>query len=140
VAQVVLATTSIAARDLDLGAIESGPAGPVLDQLARRTNPSAGFEQLNVGFSQANPLITTQAAAGPVAARAKVVRSEPAVRSVLQVGILDARAAGPLGGEAAGQALGRAATGAGWEAAGDPSGGLPEPGVLAALQDAWTGP
>ena len=139
-ALVVLAGTPIAPQDLDRSAIESGPAAAVLDRLARRTNPSAGLEQLNAAFSQANPLVLTQAAAAPAAGRAQVVRSEPAVRAVLQVGILDGRATGPLGAEAAGQALQKAATDAGWERGGDLAGGLPEPDGLAALQDAWTGP
>lgn len=139
-AQVVLADTGIAAAELDRSAIQSGPAAPVIDRLARSANPSAGLEQLNAGFSQANPLVTTQVAAAPAGGRARVVQSEPAVRAVLQVGILDARAAAPLTSGTAGRALLRSATDAGWEPPGDPGGGLPEPGVLAALQDAWTGP
>jgi hypothetical protein len=139
-AQVVVAATGIPARDLDLNAIESGPGADVIDRLARRTNPTAGLEQLNASFAQANPLVTTQAAAAPVGSRAGVVRSEPAVRAVLQIGILDDNAKGPLDGEPAGRALAKAATDAGWEGPGDTTGGLPEPGVLAALQDAWTGP
>jgi hypothetical protein len=140
VAQVVMAATPIAPGDLDRRALESGAAGAVLDKLARSTNTGAGLEQLNAAFSQANPLVTTAAAATPAAGRAQVVRSDPPVRAVLQIGFLDPRAAGPLGSEAAGQALAKAVTAAGWEAPGDPAGGLPDPGVLAALQDAWTGP
>lgn len=139
-AQVVLAATGIPPGDLDRGAIQSGPAAPVIDRLASRTNPGAGLEQLAANFSQANPLVITKAAAAPAAGRAKVIVSEPAVRAVIQVGILDSRATGPLGPEPAGRALARAATDAGWEAAGDLGGGLPDPGVLAALQDAWPGP
>lgn len=139
-AQIVVAKSGIPIADLDRNAIESGPAANAIADLAGRTNPSAGLEQLNIGFSQANPLITTQALASAAAGRASVVRSEPAVRVVLQVGILDTRAKGPLGdGEPAGGALVAAARNAGWEEAGDPSGGLPDPGVLAALQDEWPG-
>jgi hypothetical protein len=138
-AQVVLAKSGVARGDLDRSTIESGPAADAIDDLAGRTNPGAGLEQLNIGFSQANPLITTQALAAPAAGRANVVRSEPAVRAVLQVGILDPEAKAPLDGGAAGRALRDAAREAGWEAAGDPTGGLPEPGVLAALRDAWPG-
>lgn len=139
-AQVVLAATPVAAHDLDRSTIESGPAAAVIDRLSGRTNVSAGLEQLNVAFAQANPLVLTQAAAAPAAGRAQVVRSEPAVRAVLQIGILDVRATGPLGSEPAGRALAEAAADAGWERGGDLAGGLPDPGVLAALQDAWTGP
>jgi len=139
-AQVVLASTGIRPGDLDRNAIESGPAAAVIDRLARSVNPTAGLEQLNVAFSQANPLVTTQAASAPAAGRAKVVRSDPPVRTVLQVGILDPRAGVPLGAGAAGQALVKSATGTGWEPPGDPAGGLPDPGVLAALRDAWRGP
>lgn len=139
-AQIVLAATGTAPDDLDRRTVESGAGAEVIDRLSRRTNPRAGLEQLNAGFSQANPLVTTQAAAAPAAGRAQVVRSEPAVRAVLQIGILDARAAEPLGGEPAGRALAKAATDAGWEPPGPPGGGLPDPGVLAALQDAWAGP
>ena len=138
-AQVVMADTAIPAADLDRRVIEEGPAAAVVARLARATNPGAGLEQLNAGFSQANPLVTIEAVVPP-AGRAQVVRSEPAVRAVLQVGILDGRAKEPLGGEPAGRALAKAATDAGWGPAGEPSGGLPEPGVLAALQDEWPGP
>lgn len=140
-AHVVLAATGTPVGDLDRSAIEAEPAASLIDRLGRNTRPSAGLEQLNVGFSQANPLVTTQALAAPVGNRAQIVRSDPPVRAVLQVGVLDDSARGPLGeGEAAGEALARAATDAGWEPAGDPSGGLPDPGVLAALQDAWRAP
>ena len=139
-AQIVLARSGIPVGELDRGAIQSGPAGDAINDLAGNTNPGAGLEQLNAAFSQANPVVTTQAVAAPVTARASVVRSEPAVRAVLQVGILDERAKAPLGGgDPAGRALADAARAAGWEAPGDPSGGLPDPGVLAALQDAWPG-
>jgi hypothetical protein len=138
-AQIVLAKSAVAKGDLDRNAIESGPAADAIGDLAGRTNPGAGLEQLNVGFSQANPLITTQALAGPAAGRANIVQSEPAVGAVLQIGILDANAKGPLGSESAGRALADAARAAGWGDAGDPTGGLPDPGVLAALQDAWPG-
>jgi len=138
-AQVVLADTGIAAASLDRNSIESGPASDVIDRLATHTKPNAGREQVNAQFSGANPIVSTQAAA-PAFGRAQVVKSEPAVRAVLQVGILDPRAAAPLGNETAGRALAQAATAAGWEPAGNPAGGLPEPGVLAALQDAWRGP
>jgi len=138
-AQVVMADTAIPPAELDRRAIEEGPGAAVIDRLAREANPNAGLEQLNAGFSQANPLVTIEAVVPP-AGRAQVVRSNPAVRAVLQVGILDARATAPLAGEPGGQALVKAATDAGWGSAGDPSGGLPDPGVLAALQDAWSGP
>jgi hypothetical protein len=139
-AQIVLADTGIAPADLDRGAIEAGPAAPVIDRLIRMTNPGAGLEEISANFSRANPVVTTSAQAATVAGRAGVVRSEPSVRAVLQVGILDTRAIAPLRTEAAGRALAKAATDAGWEPPGDASGGLPDPGVLAALQDAWTGP
>lgn len=140
-AQIVLARTGVAAADLDRSAIESGPAATIIDEVGRRTNPRAGLEQLNAGFSQANPLVTTQAAAAPAAGRAAVITSEPPVRAVLQVGLLDDKAGPPLSDrEPGGRALAKAATDAGWGAAGDPTGGLPDPGVLAALQDAWRGP
>ena len=138
-AQIVLAKSGIPTGDLDRTAIESGPAADAIGDLAGRINTGAGLEQLNIGFSQANPLITTQALAGPAAGRPNVARTELPVRAVLQVGILDTRAKGPLGDDAAGRALDEAARKAGWEEAGDPTGGLPEPGVLAALQDAWPG-
>ncbi|CAA9262902.1 MAG: hypothetical protein AVDCRST_MAG76-2992 [uncultured Acidimicrobiales bacterium] len=140
-AQVVLATTGTAAADLDRSVIESGSAVGVIDALERRTNPNAGLEQLNANFAQANPLVTTGAAAAPAGNRASVVSSDPAVRAVLQVGLLDEAARVPMGGaEPAGRALARAAAEAGWDPPGDPAGGLPDPGVLAALQDAWRGP
>lgn len=140
-AQVVLAGTGTPVGDLDRNAIEAEPAAGLIDRLGRNARPSAGFEQLNVGFSQANPLVTTQALAAPVGNRAQIVRSDPPVRAVLQVGVLDDTARAPLGaGEPAGRALARAATDAGWEPADDPTGGLPDPGVLAALQAAWRGP
>ena len=140
-AQIVLAASEIRAPDLDRSAFESGPAATAIDRLVRNTNPTAGLEQLNAGFSQANPLVMTQAAAAKVGTRARIVRSDPAVHAVLQVGILDDSASRPLGtDEPAGSALREAATTAGWDQAGDPTGGLPDPGVLAALQDAWTGP
>ncbi len=139
-AQIVLATTGIAPGELDRSAFESGPGADTITRVARSVDTRAGLEQLNASFSQANPLVTTRAAAAAVGGRAKVVASDPAVSAVLQVGFLDPRAAGPLGPEAAGQALAKAATDAGWEQAGDPAGGLPDPGVLAALQDEWTGP
>lgn len=138
-AQIVLAKSGIARGDLDRNAIESGPAADAIGDLAGRTNPDAGLEQLNIGFSQANPLITVQALAGPAAGRPNVARTELPVRAVLQVGILEVKAKGPLGDGAAGRALADAARKAGWEEAADPTGGLPEPGVLAALQDAWPG-
>lgn len=142
-AQIVLAATGSIADALDRGAITSGPAAEVIDTLSRTTNPTAGLEQLNVAFSQANPLVTTQAAAAPTGARAQIVRSEPSVRAVLQAAILDPKAAAVLAGGSTAQTLVKAAVSAGWEAweqSGDPNGGLPEPGVLAALQDAWSGP
>ncbi|MEO5679975.1 MAG: hypothetical protein ABIS47_09935 [Acidimicrobiales bacterium] len=140
-AQIVLARTGTAAADLDRSALESGEGAAVIDALSKATDPRAGFEQLNAGFSQANPLVNIKAAAAPAAGRASVIPSEPAVRVVLQVGILDEAAIQPLsGGEAAGRALAKAATDAGWEAPGPLAGGLPDPGVLAALQDAWRGP
>lgn len=140
-AQVVLARAGTQAADLDRSAIESGPAATVIDELGRRTDPRAGLEQLNAGFSQANPLVTTQAAAAPVAARASVITSGPPVRAVLQLGLLDVDAGRLLSDhQPGGRALAEAATHAGWGPAGDPTGGLPDPGVLAALQDAWRGP
>ena len=139
-AQIVVAGSGIPVDDLDRTVIESGPAADVIDRVAANTNTGAGLEQLNIAFSQANPLVTTQVAAAPAAGRAAVVSGTPPVRAVLQIGILDEAAADPLGGEPAGRALIEAATDAGWEGPGDTSGGLPEPGVLAALQDAWTGP
>ncbi len=140
-AQIVLARTGTAPADLDRNAIESGAAAAALDALSRATNPKAGLEELNVAFSQANPLVTTQAAAAPAKDRAAVIASSPPVRAMLQVGLLDATARLPLSGaEPGGRALAKAATDAGWGPAGDPSGGLPDPGVLAALQDAWRGP
>jgi len=140
-AQIVLARTGTRAADLDRNAIETGEGAAAVDALAAATNPRAGFEQLNANFAQANPLVTTKAAAAPASGRASIVPSDPAVRVVLQVGILDDTARLPLGaGEPAGRALQKAATDAGWEPPGDPGGGLPDPGVLAALQDAWRGP
>lgn len=136
-AQVVLAATGLAVGDLDRNAIESGPAGPPIDRLRRSTKPGAGLEQLNIGFSQANPLVTIQVGLPPSSARAQVLRSDPPVRAVLQIGILDRLATGPLGDQAGGRALAKAAADAGWDPPGDPTGGLPDPGVLAALQDAW---
>lgn len=138
-AQVVLAKGGVAPGELDRSTIESGPAADAIDDLTGRTNPGAGLEQLNIGFSQANPLITTQALAAPAAGRANVVRSEPAVSAVLQVGFLDSKARGPLSDEGGGRALAAAARSAGWDEPGDPTGGLPEPGVLAALQEEWPG-
>jgi len=138
-AQVVLADTGISAAALDRNAIDAGPASDVLDRLGSRTRPNAGREQVNVQFSGANPIVSTQANVSEFG-RAQVLKSEPAVRAVLQVGFLDSRAVAPVGGEAAGRALAGAATAAGWEPVGDPTGGLPDPGVLAALQDAWRGP
>lgn len=140
-AQVVLARVGTQAADLDRSAIESGQAATVIDELGRRTDPRAGLEQLNAGFSQANPLVTTQAAAAPVAARASVITSGPPVRAVLQLALLDVDAGRLLSDhQPGGRALAEAATHAGWGPAGDPTGGLPDPGVLAALQDAWRGP
>lgn len=140
-AQIVLARTGTPPSDLDRAAIESGPAADAVDALAAAADTRAGLEQLNVAFAQANPLVTTQAAAAPATGRAAVITSDPPVRVVLQVGILDDRARLPLGADApAGRALTRAATGAGWGPAGDPAGGLPDPGVLAALREAWPGP
>ena len=140
-AQIVLARTGTPISDLDRGAIESGEAGTAVDAVAAAANTRAGLEQLNAAFSQANPLVTTQAAAAPATGRAAVIASDPPVRVVLQVGILDDSARLPLGPDApAGRALAKAAADAGWGPAGDPGGGLPDPGVLAALQDAWPGP
>jgi len=68
------------------------------------------------------------------------VLSDPPLRAVLQIGLLDPVAQGPLGTEEpAGRELAKAATDIGWDPAGDLAGGLPDPGVLAALQDAWPG-
>ncbi len=140
-AQVVLAATGTAAAELDRSVIESGSAVPVIDALERATNPTAGLEQLNANFAQANPLVTTQAAAAAVGSRAAVIPSDPPVRAVLQVGLLDETARLAMGGSGpAGRALAKAATDAGWGPPLDPAGGLPDPGVLAALQDAWRGP
>lgn len=136
-AQVVLAATGLAVGDLDRNAIESGPAGPPIDRLRRSNKPGAGLEQLNIGFSQANPLVTIQVGLPPSSSRVQVLRSDPPVRAVLQIGILDGLATGPLGDQAGGRALAKAAADAGWDPPGDPTGGLPDPGVLAALQDAW---
>ena len=139
-AQVVLATTGTSAADLDRSIIESASAAAVIDALERQTNPNAGLEQLNANFAQANPLVTTRAAAAPVGSRAAVITSDPVVRTMLQVGLLDETARLPLSGdEPAGRALAKAASDAGWGPPGDPSGDLPDPGVLAALQDAWRG-
>lgn len=141
-AQIVLARTGIGVAELDRSAIESGPAATAIDAVSRAavTNDGLG-RQIAASFSEANPVVTTQAAAAPVADRVAVVLSDPAVRTVLQVGFLDETARSALsGGEAAGRALSKSATDAGWGPPGDPSGGLPDPGVLAALQDAWTGP
>lgn len=141
-AQIVLAQTGIPPADLDRRTIESGPADTAIDTLARSTDPNDDLgRQLAANFSLANPVVTTQAAAAAAAGRAVVIPSEPAVRAVLQVGLLDDSARLPLSAtEAAGRALLAAATAAGWGPPGDPAGGLPEPGVLAALQDAWRGP
>ncbi len=139
-AQIVLAATGIAADTLDRTAIESGPVDLVIGRLRRNTNPTAGLEQLNISFSQANPLVTTRATAPPASSRAQVLESDPPVRAVLQVGILDTVAMAPLRDLPGGRALARAAMDAGWDPPGDPSGGLPDPGVLAALREAWTGP
>jgi len=139
-AQIALARSGIGVADLDRSAIERGPAADAITALEGRTKPSAGLEQLNVNFSGANPLVTTKAAAAAAADRAKLVTSDPAVRVVLQVGLLVDSASMPLsGGEPAGRALARAALDAGWDPVSDPAGGLPEPGVLAALQDAGRG-
>lgn len=137
-AQVVMAATGTPPADLDLASIESGPASSAIDRLRGRTNPNAGREQVNARFTVANPIVTTQVAARDYGA-AQVVKSEPAVRAVLQIGILDSRATAALGDEPAGRGLARAALTTGWDPPGDPTGGLPEPGVLAALKDAWTG-
>ncbi len=142
-AQIVLARTGIAASELDRGGIESGAAGAAIDAVARATDPNpAGLgQQLAANFSLANPVVTTQAATAPVAGRVAIVTSDPPLRAVLQVGFLDALAQTPLSSaEPAGRALAKAAVDAGWEPAGDLAGGLPDPGVLAALQDAWSGP
>jgi len=141
-AQIVLAQTGIAVTELDRSAIESGPAAAAIDAVARAVDPDDSLgRQLAASFSLANPVVTTQAAAGPVAGRVAVVTSEPPVRAVLQVGILDEAGRLPFAvSEPAGRALAKAATDAGWGPAGEASGGLPDPGVLAALQDAWTGP
>jgi len=138
--QIVLARSQIGATDLDLSAIQTGKAADAINALVGHTNPGAGFEQLNANFSGANPLVTIKAAAPPLGERTVMVTSEPAVRVVLQVGFLGDKARMPLsGGEPAGRALAMAAIDAGWDQPGDPSGGLPDPGVLAALKDAWTG-
>ena len=141
-AQIVLAQSGIPVADLDRSAIESGPAATAIDAVARAVDPDDGLgRQLAASFSLANPVVTTQAAAAPVADRVAVVTSDPPVRAVLQVGFLDEAARLPLSsGDPAGRALAKAATDAGWGPPGQPSGGLPDPGVLAALQDAWTGP
>ncbi len=141
-AQIVLARTGIAAAELDRGAIESGPAGAAIDVVARATdpNPASVGQQVAANFSLANPVVTTQAATAPVAGRVAIVTSDPPLRVVLQVGFLDPLAQGPLGREEpAGRELAKAATDVGWDPAGDLAGGLPDPGVLAALQDAWPG-
>ena len=141
-AQIVLAQTATAAGELDRSTIESGPAATAIDAVARSTDPNDSLgPQLAANFSLANPVVTTQAAAAPVAGRVAVITSDPAVRAVLQVGLLDETARLPMSGaEPAGRALARAATEAGWGPSDDPTGGLPDPGVLAALQDAWRGP
>jgi len=141
-AQIVLARAGIAAAELDRGAIESGPAGAAIDVVARATdpNPASVGQQVAANFSLANPVVTTQAATAPVAGRVAIVTSDPPLRAVLQVALLDPLAQGPLGTEEpAGRALAKAATDLGWDPAGDLAGGLPDPGVLAALQDAWPG-
>jgi hypothetical protein len=136
--QIVLARSQISATDLDLSAIQTGKAADAINALIGHTNPRAGLEQLNANFSGANPLVTIRAAAPPLGERAAVVTSEPAVRVVLHVGFLGDNARMPLSGsEPGGRALAKAAIDAGWDQPGDPSGGLPDPGVLAALQDAW---
>lgn len=142
-AQIVLARTGTAASELDRNAIESGEAAAAIDAIARATDPRpAGLgEQLAANFSLANPVVTTQSAAAPVAQRAAIITSDPPVRVVLQVGLLDVSAQAPLStGQPAGRALAKAATDGGWDPGGDLAGGLPEAGVLAALQDAWPGP
>lgn len=142
-AQIVLARTGVAASELDRGRIESGAAGAAIDVIARATDPNpAGLgQQLAANFSLANPVVTTQAATASVAGRVTVVTSDPPLRAVLQVGLLDLSAQASLSpGEPAGRALAKAATDSGWDSGGDLAGGLPDPGVLAALQDAWPGP
>jgi len=141
-AKIVLARTGTPVGDLDRTLIESGDAARTIEDLRRANNPSDDLgRQLAANFSEANPVITIQPAAVAVAGRVAVVPSEPQVRAVIQVGVLDDKALLPLGGsERGGQALAKAATEAGWDPPGEHSGGLPDPGVLAALQDAWRGP
>lgn len=142
-AQIVLARTAIAASELDRSATESGQAAAAIDAIARATdaNPPGLGQQLNINFSQVNPVVTTRSATAPAVGRAVVITSEPPVRAVLQVGLLDVSAQDPMSTEKpAGRALAEAATDAGWDPGGDLAGGLPDPGVLAALQDAWPGP
>lgn len=141
-AQIVLAGTGTSPDALDRRMIEEGPAQSVIDAVARGFNPNDALGRHLAGnFSEANPVVTTQAAAVPVAGRVSVTPSDPPVRAVLQVGLLDDLARQPLKvEEPAGRALAKAATDGGWDRADDPTGGLPDPGVLAALQDAWPRP
>lgn len=139
--QIVLASTGIPVNDLDRAAVESGPAATTIDAVARSSDPNDSLgPQIAANFSLANPVVTTQAAAAAVADRVASIPSQPAVAAVLQIGLLDQAAVVPLrGDEPAGRALAKKAMEDGWGPAHDPGGGLPEPGVLAAVQDAWRG-
>jgi len=139
-AQIVLARTGITAAEFDRSTIESGEGAATIDALVRANDPRELGQQVAATFSFANPVVTVRAATTSVASRVAIIPGDPPLRAVLQVGLLDAAARMPLsGGEPAGQAMAKAAIDAGWDQPGDPSGGLPDPGVLAALQDAWPG-
>jgi hypothetical protein len=134
-ASLVSTTAGVPVKDLDLSSLTSGVASGPLRDLKNRAKP-VGLGVVNGNFADAQAVVTTAAAARAIpTARAVTVQLD--VSAVAETSFLADAAQVPLGAEApAGRALRDALVQAGWDGVPVPS-GLPDAGVLAALQDAW---
>jgi len=135
-ASIVATAAGIPVADLDRDALISGAGADPLRMLNKLAK-STGLDAVNASFGPAQAIVTTAAAARAIAP-GRVATVHLNVRAVMEVALLSDGAAGVMAeGSPAGQALRRFMVDAGWEGSPQPS-GLPDAGVLAALQEAWT--
>jgi hypothetical protein len=134
-AWIVATQAGTPVTDLDRVALTNGPASAQLRELKARARP-VGLEVVNASFANAQAIVTTSAAASGIAAtRGATVPTT--VSAVAEVAFLTDSAKVPLAADAPGRAaLHDALVAGGWLANPEPS-GLPDPGVLGALQEAW---